>query len=132
MVYSPQIENPACQGGTLRETEVGFARQVQCNAEGTALSISLHVNAEDPDLENLLLYLDGLTHLSASQKRNLVKRALAWIIRADLFTYMDESVSSAVVQIDGACLFQPASEGIDRARTQEKALIPSGTLQPQS
>ena len=131
MVYSPQIENPACQGGTLRETEVGFARQVQCNAEGTALSISLHVEAKDPDLENLLLYVDGLTHLNAFSKRNLVERCLAWIIRADLFAYNDQAVSSANLQIDGACLFRPANKCTDHARIQEKVLA-SGTLQPLS
>ena len=95
------------------------------------MSISLHVKAKDPDLESLLLYVDGLTHLNVFQKRNLMERGLAWIARADLFTYDDQSLSSADLQIDGASLFRPANKCTDHAHIREKVLE-SGTLRPLS
>jgi hypothetical protein len=73
------------------------------------MSISLHIEVCDPDLENLLTHLDGLTHLNRASKEYLLIRSLDWLRRSDKFAYKNPSVAEVTLTIDGNPVFSPSS-----------------------
>lgn len=76
------------------------------------MAISLHVFASDPDLERLLVHLDGFSHLPNSEKRYLCQRALHWLALADGFSYkVCRSQADVDLTIDGKSLLLESPVG---------------------
>ena len=69
------------------------------------MSITLRVELSDPDLEQLLIYLDGLRHLNRGAKEDLLIRCREWLNRSDKFTYNALPSPQVSLTIDGNPLF---------------------------
>ena len=55
------------------------------------MAIYLEVELNDPDLENLLSYLNKQTHLNVPSKEMLLSNALEWMKRCDRFAYQGKT-----------------------------------------
>jgi hypothetical protein len=70
------------------------------------MAIQFSVSAVDPDLENLLLYLDKLTHLDAYQKIQLVGNAREWLEMSRASTVKAQDFAASVcLRVNGKQIF---------------------------
>ncbi len=71
------------------------------------MAIRFFVSASDPDLENLLLHLDKLTHLDIHQKIQLVGNAREWLEMSRSSTVKAQDFGASVsLCIDDKPLFR--------------------------
>lgn len=65
------------------------------------MSISLHVQVSDPELEKLLAYLNTLEQLPLASKQELLERALDMVRKIDPFLYRTTETPTVTLEIDG-------------------------------
>ncbi len=102
------------------------------------MSVSLHVEANDKDLEGLPTYLEGLDHLSLPSKEMLLDKALHWLRLSQRSHYLAGAglgAKDVTLKIDGTRILAPSPEGTrvqppsDRAASRELETQPSISAQ---
>ncbi len=86
------------------------------------MAISIHLKASNPDLENLLLFLDRQNHLSPQHKVILLEQATAWL-KLGLkrgFCLDLGNVSAAKLEIDGVPLLGQGPSDTPAQHSQAK------------
>ena len=76
------------------------------------MAMSLHIYAEDPNVEEVLTLLES-KNLSLSQKVIILERSLSWVKRADKFLYDAASQVSIKFEIVGTPAPNPCNEQTD-------------------
>jgi len=94
------------------------------------VAISFNLTVRDPDLENLLVYLDGVAHLSSLEKEVLLSRGIAWLKMARAASCPTADFAPSVyLGIGGKQVlhepnsrnYPPLSERQDRVQTHVKS-----------
>jgi hypothetical protein len=84
------------------------------------MPIRLRVEANDRDLERLLTFLDGFTHLNAFSKQTLLNEAREWVRLSDPLSYPTNQCGI------GACSVTLAVESEGAASSQNRSVGPPG------